>query len=51
MAVDEIGLPDDVPLLVGRALWNSHYFGEIRAMSPFRERNWVLHDRPIPPNA
>jgi hypothetical protein len=47
MAVDELGLPDDVPLLVGRALWDSHYFSEIRALTPFRERNWVLHDRPI----
>ena len=47
MAVDELGLPDNVPLLVGKALWDSHYFGEIRSLPRFRHRNWVLHDRPI----
>jgi hypothetical protein len=47
MAVDELGLPDDVPLLVGKAFWDSQYFREIRAFPPFRDRNWVLHDRPI----
>jgi Glycosyltransferase 61 len=47
IAVDELALPDDVPLLVGPALWESRYFAELRTLSAFRDRNWVLHDRPI----
>ena len=47
IAIDEHDLPDDVPLLVGRPLWESRYFAELRTMPAFRDRNWVLHDRPI----
>jgi len=47
MAIDKLDLPDDVPLLVGRALWGTRYFAELRTLPAFRERNWVLHDRPI----
>ena len=47
IAIDELDLPDDVPLLVGRPLWESRYFAELRTMPAFRDRNWMLHDRPI----
>ena len=47
IAIDELDLPDDVPLLVGRALWDTGYFAELRTLPAFRDRNWVLHDRPI----
>ncbi len=47
IAIDELDLPDDVPLLVGRRLWESRYFAELRTMPAFRDRNWMLHDRPI----
>src|SRR4051794_5665548 len=47
IAVDRLGLPDDVPLLVGNAFWNSRFFDDIRGLPAFRDRNWVLHDRPI----
>ncbi len=47
IAVDELGLADDVPLLVGQALWESCAFTEVRTLPAFRTRNWVLHDRPI----
>jgi capsular polysaccharide biosynthesis protein len=45
--VDELGLADDVPLLVGKAVWESRAFAEARTLPAFRTRNWVLHDRPI----
>ena len=47
IAIDELDLPDDVPLLVGRPLWETRYFAELRTLPAFRDRNWVLHDRPI----
>ena len=47
IAVDELGLADGVPLLVGQALWESCAFAEVRTLPAFRTRNWVLHDRPI----
>jgi len=47
IAVDALGLDDDVPLLVGKAVWESRSFAEVRTLPAFRTRNWVLHDRPI----
>ena len=47
MVVDDLGLADGIPLLVGKALWDSAFFSQIRALPGFRERNWVLHDRPV----
>jgi len=47
MVVDNLGIADGIPLLVGKALWHSRFFSQIRALPGFRERNWVLHDRPV----
>jgi len=47
IALDQLGLADDVPLLVGKGLWESRSFAEVRTLPAFSTRNWVLHDRPI----
>jgi hypothetical protein len=47
IAVDELDLAADIPLLVGQALWESRAFAEVRTLPAFRARNWVLHDRPV----
>jgi capsular polysaccharide biosynthesis protein len=47
IAVDELDLAADIPLLVGQALWESRAFAEVRTLPAFRSRNWVLHDRPV----
>ncbi len=47
IAIDRLGLPDNVPLLVGKAFWNSQFFTDIQTLPAFRDRNWMLHDRPI----
>ena len=47
IAIDELDLPDDVPLLVGRSLWEKSSLPGAADDRAFRDRNWVLHDRPI----
>ena len=47
IAVDQLGLADDVPLLVGKPVWESRLFVEARTLPAYRTRNWVLHDRPV----
>jgi len=47
IVLDELELGDDIPLLVGKPVWESGYFADVRRLPAFRTRNWVLHDRPI----
>ena len=47
IAGDELGLSPDIPLLVGKGLWDTRWFAEIKALPTLRDRNWVLHEHPV----
>src|SRR5690242_1544514 len=40
--VDDVGLPKDVPLLVGDALWRQPFF-QAAVRGPLSQRNWLRH--------
>ena len=40
--VDDVGLPKDVPLLVGEALWRQPFF-QAAVRGPLSQRNWLRH--------
>ena len=42
--VERMGLPGDIPLLIGPRLWNAPFFQEMRSAAGLRERNWIVHD-------
>jgi hypothetical protein len=39
---DDVGLPKDVPLLVGEALWRQPFF-QAAVRGPLSQRNWLRH--------
>jgi hypothetical protein len=45
--VERMGLPGDIPLLIGSRLWNAPFFQEMRSAAGLRERNWIVHDTPV----
>lgn len=45
--VDRMELPPEIPLLISPLLWNAPFFREMRLARGLRDRNWVVHDRPV----
>jgi hypothetical protein len=44
LMVDRLGLPPDIPLLVGPRLWSQPFFQGMLEAEALRHRNWVVHD-------
>jgi capsular polysaccharide biosynthesis protein len=47
LLLDRLDVPGDTPLLVGARLWDAEFFREMREEAGLRDRNWVVHDRPV----